>query len=1627
MANVFHLTRPLRYLAWASLFLSGLAIAQDEARIAREGWTFDRSQLEWDGADEQGAKKAGSLKGCLGWAEYDFTTAHAGWYELWVGDYPAEWMHDVFVDNKAILLLSNSNGKLDADPQKKGWWKDANIFLEKGPHKLRFRRLSYPGGLPQKWELRPSGNNASGCIRLVESGEHCLRLGDSVPLKIAGGTGVATSYELLAREEGTTNDHPLGRIEFPISDRPIERTISIQFPKEGIFNVIARTGSGVLRPADFKITEFAVVDTKNAPAPGKALETTNVIDIDCTAEPPKEGFWEKDGATTVKDWSGGRYRESSGRGASEHWSTDGFSYRIDLPDADHLYRLRVDYPDNDRRSMGFWINDGANVSAAHLGVVNGGGVETGDHYALTNKTLTYESFFFPRKNKGLIVAVINLVPGMKAAAARIRIDRVDGPLPAAPLGETRDRAMGFYFEEPGRWLRFFGGDSKAGAESLKTLERWGQWNRYIGANLMFPTINVYQNNQYPSRILEGYFNTPLNETRMAALVAEKYGSDFVPEFHISGQKWFDEHVMGIEVNKTKAGDRPVADVRFLTKEAEEMTGRDRDGRVTFGGKPFGYNALHPKVQEMYINVFGELADLLADCDSFKGISSRMMLSWQYQGWNTVQSLNWGYDDWTIAQFSKDTGLAVPGEDGQAGRFRQRYDFLTGPAREQWIQWRCARIFDFHKRLLARIQKAKPSAKLFFTYTRTAPQLLTSPDIRVQLLQAGVDLKLYENEPGFVIMPTAMYGRRYSTPIGDGEVLEALNHPSVKEVARSGARGLSIFSNYYEVNRWLDWSKLGGGTYAAFDACIPSGVNERETYAIGVADSDCSFIATGGNGWIFGSPALMQPFLREYRALPAAAFTRFEKAIDPVAVWEYRDKDGVLWFYAVNRLNTEVQVALTLSAEARKVRPAAGGEDQTLQDGKLSFTLEPFMMRSFRADGGALLAGQVQVPAAYVESLQQEIASAKVFREDLKSRRIVPEMTRQDVDLMIEQLSDAISAYEKGEYWRAHSQLERVAITRASYASGRYLTGVLHRSEPHGVKAFDPAKPAGWAIAWPNTPEKISTVKGISFDSTGHLWLATGGRAVEYSADGRWSRDVTLFAPFTFDRADGFDRGDIREATLYPPVPFGAKILLPLSEGRMVGQRGTEAPVIFDMKSGRSEKLLLANQLNTRGPCTLLATDGGERILVSVGDGVSEYKSDGTWSRQISKDEARAAAVARDGTIYLAGKDAIKTLSSDGSEVSHLTEPGVEFLAVSPDNARLVAVKGSRLTVFATKGGLAPEWTQELKTNGLAFSPTGTLLIAQGSKDSQPPTIREYSLSTSGLKEVRDWLKAEPAVTIPPLDRTSQLKEYGGNLYWLAGGKLIRLRPGKADQTEVAFDPSLKDKSAAFGFAANGDLYLASSTGEIYRARQSGTSWNAAETLGRPLSTGGPITDLAITHTGEIIIRGAGAKTAATGNVTLVRWSPGHNPEPLIDLGKSTVSPGEYGLAQTTEGDLLVAGGNLRGIWRLSPDGKIIWEKKRQKTAAPGYDDLRSPMAITSDTTGTIWVADPTRHQIMSFGGDGRWLGTLGSFGDDDPKDYLTLNQPSGLATIKDATGREWLYVAEAGRNRIVKWPLPSSR
>ena len=1624
--------------------------------IHRGGWSFDRSSIEWcPWAKPDKEKAAGTLNSVAGWADYDIEIPKNGWYEL-SAQCVWGWNRDIFIDGKLLFYLTRAAKEDLTKRGREEWAKEANIWLEKGKHTLRYRRNVFPPCLPTAWELTAANGRPEACLRASSQVYNVQPAGTSIEFTVLGGRPEGpTTYQLVLRDLAgdETKLEEVGQISFPAIQKPVEKKISVRFPREGQFRLLAQCDDKIFRPNDLKAGDFCVIDTKSAPPPPADLKTTPVIDINCVkntingqAVKPGENYFENRCKTEVVNKGGLNYREliptgEKGKDAEtqrqyETWACESFAYKFDLPEEQALYRLRVDYPDDDRRTMGFHLQDFPKKKG---GWIQGGGVETGDHYPLSRSMLTHESYFHCREPKGLVMPVVNLLPGWKAAAARIRIDKVVDGLPAAPDGCVAGRASGFYFEEPGRWHSYFGGEpGEAFAAQLKPMERWAQWNRYVGANLMNSCAMVYNGVTWPSRAAEGWgTNVDVYTPRMLALIADKYGQKFIPEVHVSGSRYFERDQFGLGF------DEKAKKLEILWPGADEVVIRDLNGNATASWRAYVYNALHPKVQDKYVDLIGELADQCGDTESFAGVGCRLMLGWQWAGFNALPGLKFGYDDWTVAAFERDSGIKVPGAKDSQDRFHQRFDFLTGQAKAAWMKWRCDKIFALHKRVLARIRQAKPDAKLFLPYFGPSDREAIATDMLGQMREVGIDPDQYAQEPNIVILQGGMYGRRFSTPLSDAECLDpALYSPEAAEVARWGGRGRCVYTSYFEYAKTAEFPKIGGAEDNFInDCCVPSGVNEREMFAIALADGDAATVVNGGAGWMFGTPSVMQPLLREFKSLPPIQFEQWDKARDPVAVWSRRH-DGRLWFYAVNRLPVPVEAELRLTGRPKAVNHAV---DDTPAD--LDFKLEPFMLKAFHATGDNVALGSIKldIPSEFVAKAKRTAEFSAWLRDGLRSRRICPEIPKQELDAVLSFLDAAVEGFPKGEYWKAW-RVDQLPLVKIYALTGRFPPGMWERGVPCGLVDKTGSVKTGDKQIFGDVRGHLDSCLSLGACPDGGFWAFSDKQAMRFGPDGKYVESRHLFTPF------GRFTGDARHYSLPVPSLLGLSNAAVLADGRIAARAWPTPLYIYDPATGRSIKDEAGGGIPMEHPALPLANLPDGSLLVAWNDknrGVRAFKPDGSEdcrfpgeppTNRLCAEGANGGAADAAGNIYLAPlTGGLKVLSPNGKELESIPSAGkLGSMATAPDGSAVYAAKGSHLVAFkrGADGKLSQAWDSDHQADISAIAMLKDGSMAVGFKKPCPDGAIIKLIRPEADKAEQT---AAPVMSLAKLDGLrldghTQLKSLDGEIHFTASGKLWRLKPGDA-KASMAYDPKFPGHLApfeAFAFAPNGDLYLASHWvgsgrgANLYRAKKTDGGLAPPEYLNdrKPLyaSPYVIITDLAVDKDGKVILRLKDPELPT--ELSLFRWSPDTGKsDRLLSLRTPINEHDRYGLHILPDGGLLVAGGSTRSIWRLAPDGKIVWSKSCPKNYIPGSFDCREPMGVTMDSKGRVWVADRARNQIMCLDGDGNYLESFGQFGGLDDRGGLGLCLPVGLAAVKDPAGNEWLHVADIGNQRIVKWLL----
>ncbi|MBC2602595.1 sialate O-acetylesterase [Puniceicoccus vermicola] len=231
--------------------------------ISRDGWSFDRHGLEGrpEEIDALLAEKGKRFK-ASGWVEYDIEVPGTGWYALWLAGSPPEWPRDLYIDGETVIRLGVSYGSdvNETPPGHPTWYKEANLFLEKGSHALRIQRLGFPGMLPTALELRPVSGEASGSIRALVGADRLVEAGESTTLELIGGTTRPLDYEFYVQNEVTGELSPVGNLLFPKADTPIHKEVAFTLPEPGLYSIVVRAEGEVLRPSDVKGGYFVAAE-----------------------------------------------------------------------------------------------------------------------------------------------------------------------------------------------------------------------------------------------------------------------------------------------------------------------------------------------------------------------------------------------------------------------------------------------------------------------------------------------------------------------------------------------------------------------------------------------------------------------------------------------------------------------------------------------------------------------------------------------------------------------------------------------------------------------------------------------------------------------------------------------------------------------------------------------------------------------------------------------------------------------------------------------------------------------------------------------------------------------------------------------------------------------------------------------------------------------------------------------------------------------------------------------------------------------------------------------------------------------------------------------------------------------
>lgn len=628
-----------------------------------------------------------------------------------------------------------------------------------------------------------------------------------------------------------------------------------------------------------------------------------------------------------------------------------FVVRFGLPDADGIYLLEWDYPDDKVRTADI-LTQSARIQSGEYELQTG--YFTGDEYANSGRILTQKCVYYARSTDVALIFT-TAREGMPAAVAEIRVNKIVGGLPPlgdrpASTGSIPRRDIGLYYEDPAL-LYDFGcyASTMPGLETM--LDRLTAYMKYSGQNLLTYPLVWYQ-----GRIGDKYNprNHPQDFFQAVLTEFDRDGLDFMVSFN-QHNIYFPDLVINQErIDKGELHDTPISIWN---------TGKPNPGG--WHGTSPSFNILHPAVQA---NVLANVDYFLAigtKHPSFKGINLHIpkhCLLW-------LGDLEAGYNDYMTDGFTRDTGIAVPVSRDDPMRGKTYYEWLMANAKEQWIDWRCRAVAKFYVQIAERLRAARPDLRLnicnFSPMADIYRDIYRDEDCAEQVYRgAGLDPKYLQDDPGITLVQSTYpadyrWRRDRKMDAGNYEHLRVFDLlPRTYDLLRNAPRPwLHMHDRYWESamgrERGNGWDGPGEGEIGQWfteqgwrvSTLNPAGYHAMRHYIVPLRFNDLLGITKGG--FLIGTHGMepvLVPFANAFRALPARRFEDVPVGTDTLKVRQLK-LDGKTWFYVVNTADQPTTASLTLSLPAVDLL-----DGKIVPAGAWQLPLAPYEFRSFRADG-----------------------------------------------------------------------------------------------------------------------------------------------------------------------------------------------------------------------------------------------------------------------------------------------------------------------------------------------------------------------------------------------------------------------------------------------------------------------------------------------------------------------------------------------------------------------------------------------------------------------------------------------------------------------------------------------------
>ncbi|MGH3759088.1 NHL repeat-containing protein [Actinophytocola sp.] len=355
----------------------------------------------------------------------------------------------------------------------------------------------------------------------------------------------------------------------------------------------------------------------------------------------------------------------------------------------------------------------------------------------------------------------------------------------------------------------------------------------------------------------------------------------------------------------------------------------------------------------------------------------------------------------------------------------------------------------------------------------------------------------------------------------------------------------------------------------------------------------------------------------------------------------------------------------------------------------------------------------------------------------------------------------------------------------------------------------------------------------------------------------------------------------------------------------------------------------------------------------------------------------ATAVAADGTVYLAGNDDIRRIERSG----RITVLG----------------GGGELTFDPEDGGTGGDggpakaaWIYE--PSGIDVDDAGSVYVADTNNQRIRRIDRRGRITTiaGGGETPIGSAEGGPATSVRLPDPNRVAVDRDGTVYFSTEQGTTVYGVGADGALTKAAELPGDTEIGGIAVGPDGRLHVADAAGRVHRIAADGTS---SDPVAGPWF--GFVDDIAVGPDGDVYV---------AAEATAVRVAVGG------DAGAATPpKPAESRWAGEEPGTVRVVAGNGREPAPPRP------EEVAARISPPG------PAGMTLGPDGTVYVAMPTRHQVLAIGEDGavrEFAGTgEAGAGEDGPlAERAQLDRPTAVAA--DTEG--YVYVADTGNDRIVR-------